>query len=376
VRHAPTRAAARPILQPCPAFSHSHVPIWLTHPCPIHRYHPVGFAYIAGGAHTECKQDTAGTLGECPELGGEAAGTTIQYYVDGVAVTGDESGFGLDAYEPLFFNSQGWWGEKNTANAYKVTLKVPADATYTKIYYFCHIHAGMSAEIEITGSTAATTTKIDAANLGGETEATALAIFTGIQAADQKSVSTHDEACGTYNTYAEGTKSSCTNSHFLCGDGASGEYETCLQAVDCKMHHDMAVSVEAGASKFATFARQMIPHHQNAVAMTKALLKHHTAADYAAPTGEDDDHAAAESLARNIINVQNAQIQMLQGWLDANGDLAKGSEKCYDQPDGVMCSGHGGKDECAAGTHCDCAPHRRHLLFASMGGAQCRCHSD
>ena len=330
MRHAPTRAAARPILQPCPAFSHSHVPIWLTHPCPIHRYHPVGFAYIAGGAHTECKQDTAGTLGECPELGGEAAGTTIQYYVDGVAVTGDESGFGLDAYEPLFFNSQGWWGEKNTANAYKVTLKVPADATYTKIYYFCHIHAGMSAEIEITGSTAATTTKIDAANLGGETEATALAIFTGIQAADQKSVSTHDEACGTYNTYAADTKSSCTNSHFLCGDGAAEPYGKCLKAIDCQMHHDMAVSVASGASKFATFARQMIPHHQNAVSMAKVLLKHHTAADYPAAGTEDQDKAFAEELARGIINVQNRQIQQLSAWLDANPMLAKATDKCYD----------------------------------------------
>merc|ERR1711865_349193 len=164
--------------------------------------------------------DKAGAAGECPELGGEAAGTTIQYYVDGVADTSVAGGgFGLDSYEPLFFNSQDWWKEKNTANAYKVTLKVPADATYTKIYYFCHIHAGMSAEIEITGSSAtAAKTVIHAAVLGSETEATALAIFTKIQTDDQKSVATFDQACGTYNTYAKETKSTCSNSHFLCGD--------------------------------------------------------------------------------------------------------------------------------------------------------------
>ena len=63
---------------------------------------------------------------------------------------------------------------------------------------------------------------IDAAHLGGETEATALAIFTGIQESEQKLVSSHDEACGTYNTYAVDTKSSCSNSHFLCGAGAVG----------------------------------------------------------------------------------------------------------------------------------------------------------
>ena len=39
----------------------------------------------------QCKQDAAGTLDECPELGGETAGTTIQYKVDGAAVTSDES---------------------------------------------------------------------------------------------------------------------------------------------------------------------------------------------------------------------------------------------------------------------------------------------
>merc|ERR1740130_1032166 len=280
-------------------------------------YHPVGFSYIAGGAHTECMDD-AGAMGECPELGGEpGVPTTIQYYVSTtdkdtgvVAYTkGADGGFGLDAYEPLFFNSQDYWG----ASPFKVTLNIPVSAKFTKIYYFCHIHAGMSAEMEITGSAGGNVLNPD--TLGKETEASALAIFDGIQAADQKSVSTHDQACGTYNTYAEDTKSSCKNSHFLCGDGAGGAYETCLEAIDCKMHHDMAVSVEAGASKFAPFARQMIPHHQNAVSMTKVLLKHHSAQDYAAPTMEDgeevNDHAAAESLGREIINVQNSQIQYM-----------------------------------------------------------------
>merc|ERR1712226_130119 len=89
-----------------------------------------------------------GSEGECPELGGEDAGSTLQYYVDDAAQTKDESGFGLDAYEPLFFNSQDWWGE----HAFKVTLTIPADASYSTVYYFCHVHAGMSAEIRVVGS--------------------------------------------------------------------------------------------------------------------------------------------------------------------------------------------------------------------------------
>ena len=340
-------------------------------------YHPVGFAYIAGGAHTECKQDQAGTLDECPELGGEAGGTTtIQYYVDDVAETTDESGFGLDAYEPLFFNSQDNWAEQ----AFKVTLTIPGDASYTKIYYFCHIHAGMSAEIDITGSTAATKTELNAFYLGGETEATALAIFTKIQADHQKPVSAHDEACGTYDIYAPGSKSSCSNSHFLCGSGAGGAFETCLADIDCKMHHDMAIQVEAGASKFATFARQMIPHHQNAVSMAKSLLKFHTAADYGkVGDPDDDDMAMAVALAHEIINAQNHQIQYMAGWLDSNPHLVKESDNmCYEQPPGAACTGTGGKDECAAGTHCSCGGrhphHSRHLLFAST--PMCQCHAD
>ena len=41
-------------------FDQSHASNW---------YHPVGFAYIAGGAHTVCK-DSDGNEGECPEIGG------------------------------------------------------------------------------------------------------------------------------------------------------------------------------------------------------------------------------------------------------------------------------------------------------------------
>jgi len=312
-------------------FDQSHESNW---------YHPVGFSYIAGGAHAECKQDAAGTMGECPELGGEAPVTTIQYYVDGAAVTSDESGFGLDAYEPLFFNSQDWWGEK--AAGFKVTLKIPVDASYTTIYWFCHIHSGMSAEIVISlSSFPASTTKINAAMLGGETEASALAIFASIQTADQPTLSTFDEACGThassaFDPAAASAHSTCSGKHFLCGS-TEGAFEQCLEAIDCQMHHDMAVKVPStSTSKFATFARQMIPHHQNAVAMAKVLHKHHTDADYPAAGTEDQDKAWAAGLLRNIINVQNRQIQQMKSWLDANPGKAETSANCYVEgaPDG------------------------------------------
>lgn len=165
----------------------------------------------------------------------------------------------MDAYEPEFFNSQDWWGEQSPA--YKVTLTIPADASYTKVYYFCHIHAGMSAEIEIEGSSASTKTQIAASMLGGETETTALAIYDTVVTDHQKAIGTFDETCGTHNSspfeLGRRLKAGCANSHFLCGE--SSTYTECLEAVDCQMHMSMAVSVPAGTSKFATFARQMIP---------------------------------------------------------------------------------------------------------------------
>lgn len=301
-------------------------------------YHPVGFSYIAGGAHEECTASD-GKVGECPELGGESPKSTLQYYVKDVAVTNDESGFGLDAYEPLFFNSQDWWTEESKTKPFKVTLTIPADASYTRIYYFCHIHHGMSAEIQVAGSTASSTV-INAASLGKMTQASAQAIYTKIASKEQAALSNYDKNCGThasekwYLHYGSANPthehSTCKGRQFLCGAGASSGFAKCLQAVDCQMHHDMAISIpSASKSKFATFARQMIPHHQNAVAMAKVLKKAHRKSDYPADGTEDQDMAWAEALIRSIINVQNHQIQQMQSWLDANGPLAGTSSNCY-----------------------------------------------
>merc|ERR1712176_752248 len=75
-------------------------------------------------------------------------------------------------------------------------------------------------------------------------------------------------------------------------------------------------------------ARQMIPHHQNAVAMAKVLAKYQTTDDY--PDTEDQDLAWATKLIRDIIDVQNFQIQQMQAWLDANPTLAGTSSNCYE----------------------------------------------
>lgn len=312
-------------------------------------YHPVGFSYEPGGAHNDCGDGS----GECPELGGEdsgtlttstreqrrfsislpyhnthsrthhhhhprRAGTTLQYYVNDVAVADDESGFGLDAYEPLFFYPQDDW----SAYTFKVHLTVP---DVTSFYYFCHIHSTMSALIEVVGAS------VDAASPTRHDD-----FFV-----EPPEVSAQDEACGTVgvadfmeSSYGDST---CDGKAFLCGDSLSSSFNECLQAIDCKMHHDMAVHTDDDPVK--TFMRQMIPHHANAVSMAKVLLKHANVADEVA------------ALARAIINVQNAQIQEMQGYLDGEG--ADHGTKCYED------SGNG----CPYG--CVPASSRRRLLFAS-----------
>jgi hypothetical protein len=71
-----------------------------------------------GGAHNSCPPENPE---ECPELAGDA----IQYYFKGEAVTDDESGFGLDAYEPFFFYPKDAWMEGCSNGECYATLNVP-----------------------------------------------------------------------------------------------------------------------------------------------------------------------------------------------------------------------------------------------------------
>ena len=126
-------------------------------------YHPLGMAYFPDGAHTGVDELEPGIA----QTGGSttcAAGNTCQapmYYKNGVftgttydntaatPVGGDD--FGLDVYEPEFFYPKDQWSE----NLYFVALTV-TDTTYAKdLFYFCHIHAGMSGVIKVLDSSGA-----------------------------------------------------------------------------------------------------------------------------------------------------------------------------------------------------------------------------
>jgi len=269
-------------------------------------YHPVGFAYEPGGAHFD--------LPEVMEKG-EPAGT-LQYYVKDVAITDDESTFGLDGYEPLFFYPYEAWEEHGP---FHVTLTVP---DVTKLYYFCHIHAEMSANIVVHGASAAA----ESPQLHDE------------YFVEPPTISDFDAHCGTVGVSPYDGHGTCADKHFLCGSDLDSTFNHCLQAIDCKMHVEMAVQTDSDPA--ATFMRQMIPHHANAVSMAKVLLKN---------GGELSDEI--KMLANSIINVQNAQIQEMQGYLDGHT-----THYCYED------------SACPPGCVADDLHHRRSLLFASMHG--------
>jgi len=118
-------------------------------------YHPLGFAYVVDGAKKGDELEPGIT-----QTGDACAGmNTCQapmYYKNGVFAgaagydntlqwpTGGTD-FGLDAYEPDFsIRKEDWLATKYTV---KLTL---TDTTYaTDIFYFCHIHGGMSGYIKI-----------------------------------------------------------------------------------------------------------------------------------------------------------------------------------------------------------------------------------
>merc|ERR1719460_2868041 len=207
-------------------------------------YHPLGFAYFVDGAHNEVDELEPGIT----QTGDACAGTNTcqapMYYKNGVfagAVGYDNTlatptggaDFGLDAYEPEFFHRKSDW----TATTYSVKLTL-TDTTYARdIFYFCHIHAGMSGYIKIA----------DASGTVVSSRGTGNALI----ASDyHKTPSMYDLSCGTYglDDYKVGGAKECASEDFFCGGVgslASGSFGDCLHAMDCAMDYNMRTTLDA-----------------------------------------------------------------------------------------------------------------------------------
>ena len=124
---------------------------------------------------------------------------------------------------------------------------------------------------------------------------TAFALGFGVSSMQQKTTIAHEqheqhaqhEGHGNMPAVSEGSMSQSTKD---------------FEAVNNKMHRDMAITFSGNADK--DFLAGMIPHHQGAIDMAEVVLKH----------GSDPK---VRKLAQDIITAQKKEIADMQEWLKA-----------------------------------------------------------
>jgi len=282
-------------------------------------YHPLGFAYYADGAHagvdelepgikpsnssSTCEADMS-----CPApmyfLNDEYYGT-YSNNVDLAAKSAGEENFGLDDYEPLFFHPLGKWVGYGQFDVY---LKFDADTDFMEdIFYFCHIHERMTGRIKLLKNDVPIQPDAELPALGYAYDETV----------------GHDEKCGTHGLNEFQLPHGECIDHFVCDadsvDEGLKEFSTCIDSMNCAMMAGMTSSLGGKEDKIALFIHQMIPHHQNAVNMGKALMKTGaiTCDDLTDEESAQAPHCALEVILREMINKQNHQIQGMHGLLEA-----------------------------------------------------------
>jgi len=296
-------------------------------------YHLIGFSYEADGAHVGVNElepgiapggsDCAATLScPAPMYWQDSVYTGVYSNIESlVPVTTGEDDFGLDAVEPRFFHPLGDW----EAYGPFVTALNFDDVNFNEdIFYFCHVHSGMTGRIKLIGSDGS---KVSEAN-------------TPAIPYEYDCVSSFDESCGTFGIeqFQPSMSPQCPNK-FVCYDGAGsiGDMKGCIDAMNCAMLSGMTIFYgdDGKSNKIndtVLFLREMIPHHQNAVNMAKNLLKSgEVDCSLDAPVEEGQDVSTAcllDPIVRSIINTQNSQIQAMYGLLDAF-EVAR--------PESVMC---------------------------------------
>lgn len=295
---------------------------------PSNFYHPMGFAYFPDGAHADKEELEPGVMPgnssssciaslSCPApmymLNGEPLGT---YSNDAnvSAVTTGEDNFGLDDYEPRFFHPIAEWvgyGE------FSIKLNFN-DEDYDKdIFYFCHIHEFMSGRIKLLSNGIPVNPTADPP-LGYDY---------------QTVESEFDQVCGTWGLAPYQLPNNQCPQQFVCldgdetstgldvsrsggGDMSFAEFASCIDAMNCHMMAGMTTGGSSG-SPAVLFAHQMIPHHQNAINMAKALLKSNTL--QCEDLTSEEPNCVMEAVIRSIIVDQNHQIQLMLHYLEALG---------------------------------------------------------
>lgn len=126
-----------------------------------------------------------------------------------------------------------------------------------------------------------------------------------------------DKQCGTFGLGEYVLPQPQCPETFVCDTSQKSasvqDYSKCLDAMNCAMFSGMTTSA-ATDDAVALFIHQMVPHHENAINMAKALLKLDLTPceDFTADTPE----CMMNRLLREIINNQNDQIMQMNGILE------------------------------------------------------------
>jgi hypothetical protein len=130
----------------------------------------------------------------------------------------------------------------------------------------------------------------------------------------------YDKECGTMGLEEFQLPHPECPDRFVCGQASDSKMETfggCIDSMNCRLIADVTTGVSA-ESEIALFLHQMIPHHENAVNMAKALLQTgelDACSDYLS----EDPECVMFDIAISIVNDQNHQIQLMRALLGNMG---------------------------------------------------------
>ncbi|KAL3922055.1 MAG: hypothetical protein SGILL_002409 [Bacillariaceae sp.] len=273
-------------------------------------YHPVGIAYSPyGDEDVKTEAEPGISMGTSQDCTMTKTCPAPMYYMNDEYLgkysnlpgnmTAFEEDFGLDIYEPLFMRSAHFWTAQGT---FSLKLTIDDDTIENDLFYFCHVHEFMGGRIKLTKNEQVLN-ELHTPDLGYEYDV----------------LSDFDKECGTFGLGDFELPNPMCPSQFVCTDDSTSQelqqFSNCIDAMNCHMMTGMTTGVKAKDER-ALFVHQMIPHHQNAVNMAKALLNTNKlhCEDLA---NEEEPDCVLEAILLEIVNTQNVQIQAMYDYLDS-----------------------------------------------------------
>jgi Domain of unknown function (DUF305) len=284
--------------------------------------HPIDFSYFPDAVHVGTElldprikgNDGEGSIvtvpgSQTPQAGCESSMTcpSPMYFLnDGYLgtysnieeikpVTANESDIGLLVYEDFFFLDMASWTGLGT---FSIKLKFDDESYAAKdIFYYCRVHQYMAGRIKLLKNGVPVNAEDDPPMyFAMETQ------------------SEFDKMCGTYGLGPFQLPHPQCPERFICDvDDRMRGFVSCIEAMDCHMLVGMTTKVTSG-SELALFIHQMIPHHQNAVNMARALL-HAGFLPCDDLTNTEDPYCIMQGLLYSIVAGQNHEIGIMSNVL-------------------------------------------------------------